>query len=89
MYPGGPRAVEKKGESHQLTEQEKYLIAVRTDLRDAYEGLISENQGATGHKGSVRADIAKVDKEYKELQTEYNKLTEEQGNPSGKGGQQK
>ena len=68
--------------------QENYPIAAKIDLRDAYDRLSSKNQGVTEHEGSVRAEIEKVDKEYRELQTEYSRLTAEQGNPSDKGVQQ-
>ena len=88
LLPGGSGSTEKQGESYRLPEQENYPIAIRIDLRVAYGRLSSKNQGVTEHEGSVRAEIEKVDKEYRELQTEYSRLTAELGNPSGKGVQQ-
>ena len=71
-----------------MPEQEKYPIAIKINLWDAYGRLSSENLGVTEHEGPVRAEIEKVDKEYKEHKTEYSRLTAEQGSPRGKGVQQ-
>ena len=55
----------KARESYRLPEQEKYPIAIKINLRDAYGRLSSENQGVPEHEGPVRAEIEKVDKECK------------------------